>query len=577
MREHVATSAADILGETALRQPRGRARRLMAGAVFATALGGASWPGVAAAKDSLVIGVAQFPASLHPDISAQTVQFYAIGFALRPVTALDSQGRNECLLCTELPTLENGLAKLEPRPDGSRGMAVTIKLRPELQWGDGAPVTASDLAFTWKVGSDPNSGFDNQHPWARATGVDVVDAHTAVIHLPKTLTSYNQWDQLLPEHIEGPIYRAGKSPGDYINHTAYNAAPTTPGLWNGPYLISGYQSGAQIQYAPNPHWHGTKPGFEHVVLKLVDNTAALQANLLSGDVDMTPAGIGLSIDQAVALKAQHPGQFVFDFKPGLAYERIDLQTANPFLQDHRVRQALLQAMDRETLVKRLFGGYALVADTWLNDVEPNYTADVPKYAFDPAAARMLLDAAGWTAGSDGIRRNAHGDRLSFEFATTAGNRIRELTQTVMQNWWKAIGVEVSIANQPPRGFFGELMRKRAYTGLAEYNDNVQIGLVPTLTYGTVAIPTPANNYSGQNWAGFSDPRMDSDMAQAETELDPAKQKTLWADMQRVYATDIPELPLYFRTDPDILPPWLRGYVATGREDYVSFWAENWHS
>ena len=46
-------------------------------------------------------------------------------------------------------------------------MAVTIKLKPDLKWGDGQPVTAKDLAFTWKVGSDPGSGFSNTHPWSR--------------------------------------------------------------------------------------------------------------------------------------------------------------------------------------------------------------------------------------------------------------------------------------------------------------------------------------------------------------------------------------------------------------------------
>ena len=96
------------------------------------------------------------------------------------------------------------------------------------------PVTAQDLAFTWKVGRDPNSGFDNEHPWNRASSVDVVDAHTAVIHLDRTLVSYNEWDQLIPEHIEGPVFAAGKTPGDYINHTVYNNAPTTPGLWTSP-------------------------------------------------------------------------------------------------------------------------------------------------------------------------------------------------------------------------------------------------------------------------------------------------------------------------------------------------------
>ena len=105
--------------------------------------------------DTLTIGIAQFPSSLHPDIDAEVVRSYAMGFVIRQITAFDADWKNSCLLCTELPTLENGLAKLEDRPDGKQGLAVTIKLKPGLQWGDGQPVTANDIAFTWKLGRDP--------------------------------------------------------------------------------------------------------------------------------------------------------------------------------------------------------------------------------------------------------------------------------------------------------------------------------------------------------------------------------------------------------------------------------------
>ena len=451
---------------------------------------------------------------------------------------------------------------------------MTIKLRPDLAWSDGAPVTARDVAFTWKLASDPASGFSNNYIWSRAKSVEVVDDHTAVLHLPRTLVTYQMWDYLLPEHLEAAIAAKGGAL-DYINHTLYNSAPTTPGLWNGPYVISHYESGNLIELTPNPYWHGKAPAIKRVVVRLVDNTAALQANLLSGDVDLTPSGIGITTDQAVSLEKDHPGQFQFFYRPGLSYERIDLQKDNPLLGDIRVRQALLLALDRKTLVSRLFGGHASIALSWINALEPNFTTDVPGYGFDPARARTLLEEAGFTPGPDGIRRNAAGDRLSFEFATTSGNRVRELSQQVMQSWWRAVGVEVVIKNQPSRSFFGELMRKRAYTGLAEYANFTRIGLPPTPFYGSDAIPTAANNWNGQNWAAVTDPAMDRALAASEVELDPAKQKADWLEMQRIYAATLPELPLYFREDPDIVPSWLHGYTATGKEDYQTYTAEDW--
>ena len=550
-------------------------RRLaLAAAVLALCLAGPR--GARAADNTLVIGVAQFAASLNPYISSQTVQFYTVGFGTRPISAFDHEGKPACFLCSELPTLQNGLAKIEDLGGGKRGLAVTIKLKPDLMWGDGVPVTANDIAFTFRLGADPAAGFSDIYPWTRARSVEVIDDHTAVLHLDRTLTTYQLWDYLLPEHIERPVYEQSGDPLDYINHTTYNAAPTTPGLWNGPYVISDYRSGEQVELRPNPYWKGKKPGLDRIVIRLIENTAALQANLLSGDVDMTPSGIGITTDQAVSLGRDHPGQFAFFYHQGLQMERIDLKRENPLLADLRVRQALLLAIDRTTLINRLFSGHASVALSWVNALDPNFTPDVATYPYDPNRARALLKEAGFTPGADGICRNARGDRLSFEFSTTSGNRVRELSQQVMQNQWKAVCIEATIRNEPSRTFFGVVTRQRTYTGLAEYGNSTRIGLVPTPFYGTAGIPTPQNNWNGMNVTAFSDPEMDRAMAAAEVELDPAKQKALWADIQRIYAAQLPELPLYFREDPDVVPTWLKGYAANGREDYDSYWAEDWH-
>jgi peptide/nickel transport system substrate-binding protein len=531
-----------------------------------------------AKHDTLAIGIAQFPSSLQPNIDPEVVRGYAMGFVIRPITAFDADWKNSCLLCTNLPTLENGLAKREDRPDGKHGMAVTIKLRPGLTWGDGQPVTARDIAFTWKLGSNPASGFSNPNPWNRATSVDVADDLTAVLHLDRVRADFAQWDQILPEHIEGPVVAKAAAPGDYINTTNYNRAPLTPGLYDGPYLITGYDSGAQIVLEPNPHWPGTKPGFRRIVLRHIENTAALQANLLSGDVDMVAGeGIGLTIDQVLALQKQHPDSFQYAFKPSLNYEHIDLKKENPLLADVRVRRALLMAIDRQTMVDRLFHGTQPVAATWVNPLSPNYNPAIPAVKFDLAGAKALLQQAGWSPGSDGICRNAAGERLSLEFGTTAGNRLRELQQQVLQSNLKNACVEATIKNEPARTLFGQTLKQRVYTGMVMYAWSSSVTETPLRTLGSDQIPTAANNYGGANYPGFSDAAMDADIAAAEGELDPAKRKLIWADMQRIYADQLPVLPLFFRSEAHVTPTWLRGYVPTGHADLSTEWAENWHS
>jgi peptide/nickel transport system substrate-binding protein len=533
--------------------------------------------GPALAKDTLTIGVAQFPSSLHPAIDAEVIKSYVVEFGLRPITAFDKDWKNTCLLCTELPTIENGLAKIEDLPGGGKGMAVTLKLKPDLKWGDGVPVTTADLAFTWKLGSGPASGFSNGHPWNRATGIDIVDDHTAVLHLDHVIVSYNQWDAILPAHIEQPIHDKVANAAEYIKQTAYNRSPATPGLYNGPFIITGYQSGNQVVLEPNPYWPGTKPGLKRIVIRLIENTAALQANLLSGDVDMVAGeGVGLTIDQVIALQKQHPDSFTYIFKPSLNYEHINLKVENPILADIRVRRALLMAIDRQTMVNRLFEGKQPVAATWVNPLDPNLSKDVAVVAYDPAGAKALLADTGWKPGADGICRNQAGERLSLEFGTTAGNRLRELQQQVLQNQWKSACVEVTIRNEPARTFFGETVKKRSFTGMAMFAWSSQVTESPRRTLHSSQIPTAENNYGGSNASGFNDKRMDTLIDQADSELDPARQKVIWAEMQKIYADKVNVLPLFFRAEAHVVPTWLKGYEPTGHADYSVLWAENWH-
>ena len=182
-------------------------------------------PAAEAAGDQLTIGLAQFPAGMNPVLAGQDVLTYAAGFGLHPITTFGHDGRVICLLCTDVPDLENGLVRRE-----GNGLAVTIKLKPDLAWGDGTKVTAADIAFTWKLQHDPKGGFVATHPWTRATSVDVVDEHTAVLHLDRTYTSYQLWDMVLPEHVEGPVVAQASKPADYIDNTRYNREPTDPGL-----------------------------------------------------------------------------------------------------------------------------------------------------------------------------------------------------------------------------------------------------------------------------------------------------------------------------------------------------------
>ncbi|MEJ1978021.1 MAG: peptide ABC transporter substrate-binding protein [Acetobacteraceae bacterium] len=390
--------------------------------------------------------------------------------------------------------------------------------------------------------------------------MEVVDDHTAILHLPQVTVSFAQWDQVIPEHLEGPVYAAAKAAGDYINHTIYNHAPTTPGLWNGPYLISDYKSGDQIVLSRNPHWTGPAPGFKQVVLRTIGDTAALQANLLSGDIDMDN---NLTLDQVLSLRKQYPDRFTYLFTPSLTYGHIDVARDNPVLSDVRVRRALLMAIDRRTIDKRLFDDMQPLATSFVSPRNPDFDPSIPPVEYDLPGARKLLAEAGWTPGPDGICRNAAGQRLSAEFLAAAGFRLNELEMQVMQSAWKQIGVEVTLRTEPSRTLFGQTMKHRSFTGLAMYTWTSNVGESPRLTLGIDRIPSEANNWGGANFTGFSDPRFNAAITVSETELDPAKRHAAWVEMQHVYADELPALPTFISAVPAVLPKWLHGFSFSG--------------
>ena len=528
-------------------------------------------PARAEERDTLTIGIAEFPSSLHPSLDPLLIKSYVLGYVLRQVSAFDKTALR-CLVCAELPTIENGQAKIVDLPGGGRGMDVTMKIRPDLKWGDGVPVTAKDVEFTWKIGRDPLSGFSNGLPWNRFSRLDVVDDRTVVFHLDKVMVNYNQWDHILPAHIEAPAYAQGLGAAEYIKNTTYNRAPLTPGLWNGPFVITGYQSGAQIVMEPNPHWPGPKPGFKRIVLRLIADTAALQANLLSGDIDIAN---NLTLDQALALRKQKPDAFAYSFTPSLTYQHIDMNRDNPILADIRVRRALLLGIDRKTMIERLFEGRTPIANAFVSPLDPNNDPGLTPVPYDPAAARALLAEAGWKPGADGICRNAAGQKLSLDYLAASGFKVIELIQQVMQSQWKTICVETTLKNEPSRTLFGQTTKNRAFSGLVIYSWTSAVTEGPRRTLFSDQIPTAANNFGGANFVALNDPAMDADILAAEGELDAAKQKVIWSRMQRRYAELLPALPLYFNAIPQALPKWLAGFEPSGTGQAFTQGAENW--
>jgi len=528
----------------------------------------------ALAREQLVIGVSQFPPTLNPAIDAVLAKSYVLGMARRPITAYDASWHLVCMLCVTLPSFENGLAERVALPTGKEGVRLTYTLQPNATWGDGVPVSTEDVLFTYEVGKNPKSGLSNSELYRRIVDLHAIDAKTFSVTQDRIDYEYQALGdfEVLPAHIEREAFA---DPANYRFRTRYDTDPTNRGLYFGPYRITELVPGSRVVLERNPTWWGRRPAFERVVVSVVENTAALEANLLAGSIDMIAGEVGqISVEQALAFDRRHGDRFVVLTKPGLFYEHVAPNLDNPLLADVRVRQALLQGLDRAGISQEMYGGKQPVADTIVHPLDWVHTDDVRKYPYDPAAARALLEAAGWHPGSDGIRRNDKGDRLSLDLATTSGNRTRELLEQIMQSQWRAIGVEVHLRNQPARVLFGETLRRRAFD-LALFGWVSAPENVPRSELNSEEIPSPENGYRGQNDVGYRNPEMDKLMDEIEVTLDRPARERLWHRLQQIYADTLPDLPLFFRTDSSVLPKWLAGVTPTGHLNVSTLWIEDW--
>ncbi len=533
----------------------------------------AALPAPAREPGELAIGITQYPSTLNPVIDSMAAKSYVLAMTRRPLTTYDAEWHLVCMLCVTVPSFANGLAQKLDLPGGKTGVRLTFQLQPGARWGDGVPVTTDDVIFSDDVGKDPKTGVADAELYRRIIAIKALDAKRFTIDIDKLTFDYAALNdfEILPAHIERAAFA---DPAQYRIRTRYDTDPTNRGLYFGPYRITEVSPGSHIVLERNPTWWGPKPYFRRIIVWTIENTAALEANLLAHGIDMVAGELGFPLDEALAFERRYGGAFRVIYKPGLTYEHVDLDLDNPILADRRVRQALLLAIDRAAISDALFAGRDPVANSFVPPLDWVYTDKVAHYPYDPACAGALLDAAGWHRTGDAVRRNAKGQRLALELATTAGDRTRELVEEVLQSQWRQAGIDVRLRNQPARILFGQTLTHRRFA-MAMYAWISSPEGVPRSTLYSNEIPTEANGWSGENFPGFRNPEADRLINAIEVELDRDRRARLWHRLEALYADELPALPLYFRAEAYVLPPWLEGVTPTGDQYPSTLWIENW--
>ena len=531
-------------------------------------------------RDTLSIGITQFPSTFNPMINSMLAKSYILAMVLRPFVSFDQKWKLVCFLCESVPTVENGGAEIftfeTGKLKGQKGMRITWKIREGAKWGDGRPVTVKDVIFAWKVGQHPDTGVDNREPYVRTIDIKAIDDRTFVQTLDRLRYDYNQLvPDPLPAHLER---RAFVDPKEYRSRTLYDRNPSHPGLYYGPYLVRRIVSGSHIVLVRNKYWWGKKPYFRRIVVRVIGNTAALEANLRAGGIDYAAGELGLSPDQANGLRRRVGSRYHFLFKAGLIYEHIDFNLNNRILKDRRVRQALAHGIDRKLMSEKLFRGLQPVANTNISPLDRIASKDVQTYPYDPKKAAALLEAAGWKLDKeDGWRYDSADNQLVLSLMTTAGDRVRAMVSEILQAYWRRIGVDVRLRAQPARIYFGRTVRRRQFPAMAMYAWISAPEATPRTTLHSQNIPSKQNSWQGQNYPGIRNAELDGLIEKLEVTLEFEKRLPMWKRIQQIYASELPVLPLYFRASAFVIPRWLTGIRPTGHLVPSTMWVEEWRA
>jgi peptide/nickel transport system substrate-binding protein len=408
----------------------------------------------------------QAASTMNAYLSGGTKDIHAASMVLEPLARYDEAGNMVPWLAVEIPTLDNGGVAEDLT-------SITWKLRDDIVWSDGTPLTSADVVFSGEYCLDPEMGCNALSAFNDVEGFEAIDEHTVKItfSVPKPFP-YGPF-------VGGtaPIIQAAQF-ADCMGAAAQECTEQNfyP-IGTGPFIVKEFRANDTVLLEANELYRDpNKPFFQEVIFKGGgDAASAARAVLETGEADYA---WNLQVEPEIlrAMEAAGQGKVVTGF--GTAVERLIINYTNndpnlgddrsvwidadgdgvndnqhPFLSDYNVRRALSLAIDRNVITQV---GYGQAGVPGCNIV-PNpaiyvSTANDECLTQNIEEANRLLDEAGWVVGADGVREK-DGVRLSILYQTST-NSVRQGTQALIKQMWEAIGVETELRNIDAAVFFG---------------------------------------------------------------------------------------------------------------------------
>jgi peptide/nickel transport system substrate-binding protein len=403
------------------------------------------------------------------------------------------------------------------------GLRITFHLRPHVRWHDGQPFTSEDVAFSvlevWKkYHSRGRSTFAN------VASVETPDALTAVLVLTKPAPYIlNALASAESQPIPAHLYRSG----DPLSNPR-NVAP----IGTGPFRFVSWERGNHIVLERNAdYWDAPRPYLDRLIVRFLTDPAALANALQTNSIQFgTPIYADLARLSRDANLVAYP--LITPFNSTVTSFEFNLD--RPVFRDIRVRQAFAHAIDREFLVKNVWFGDGVAADSPIPQAMTAFhAANLPVYGFDLKKAEALLEDAGYRRGADGIRLTLFLDPYPSEYLHQTGQ--------LMRSNLSRIGIRLNLRSTDPGEFINRVYAKRDFDAMI-YGANCG----PDPVIGVQRFYWSKNYAPGiafSNGAHYANPEVDRLLLAAQTETDPDKRRSLYREFQVIVQTDAVTLPL----------------------------------
>jgi peptide/nickel transport system substrate-binding protein len=504
------------------------------------------------------------PSSLIPNGSSETFASLVDESIYTPLFVGDTSGKINPALATEVPSVANG--------DVSSDLKTwTFKIRPGVTWNDGQPLDARDVDFTWKLWTNPKFGASTTVGYSLIKSADVSSDNLKItFHLSQPFAPFAAvWTDGLYAPL--PAHHFKDMAPDQVLKSADNLNPS---VTSGPFTVSESKAGDHFTMVRNPKYYLASQGLPYldkIIFRVVPDQNTILKDFQAGSIT---SSWFLDVTKTPAYKALSNYHIVTN-PHATNFEAIYFNLDNPALKDVNVRKAMAMAIDHTALIQTARRGEAspLCTDHGSAYV-PGYQADAPCPKYDPAAANALLDQAGWAKGADGVRAKG-GQRLNFQYSTTANNAWRAADETILQQNFAAIGVKINIQNYAADTFFGTFLpsAKPGKFDLAEFENSWVYDADDSTAFSCAQVPTAANSYGGQNYSKYCNPALDKLFAQELATTDTNARQQAFNQEHQIYLTEFPFATLYSPVDVAVAKTNVHNYLPgpMGASETINVW------